>query len=191
VRNRVQSGPGLLHPLKVTLPDVLSVPVPPGLAEMLGYPCVPPERFVCYFWSVADAGEGPQLVWFDGSFSHYADPSAWMEYTTHWLVASGLTGFALGGPGDNGVRPSRDCLLLDAQENCLRAVPVGRGCALARRVGGNVLRGLPLSQGLQYTQASLAVLRPPADLRAEHVQALQAKRLADLRAWLNGDALPF
>lgn len=182
---------GLQRPLTVCLPEAFDVPVPPKLAEMLGYPCVPPERYVCFYWSIIDEYSGPELMWFDGMLCQYADPAVWGEYVNYWFVDSVFSQYALGGPGENGVRASKDCLLLDTVENRLHIVPVERGCALARRTAGDAVCALPWAQQLEYMRVSHAVVSPPAHLMIQYVQESRAKRLADLQDWLNRNRVPF
>lgn len=182
---------GKKSPLTISLPEALDVPVPPGLAEMLGYPCVPPERHVCFYWTVVDDYRGPELMWFDGLICQYADAALWAEYVNHWYVDSVLSRYALGGSGDNGVRASKNCLLLDTVENRLHVVPVGRGCSLSRRTAGDAMRGLTSAQGMAYLRAAHAAVSPPDHSNIQHVEELRAERLADLRNWLNRNAVPF
>ncbi len=182
---------GLKRTLSVCLPDPLEIPTPPNLAELLGYPCVPPERYVAFYWTCDRDDQTQNLMWFDGLLCGYADPMVWDGYVNHLLISTTLSNYALGGPGVDGARASGDCLLVNTTENRLHGVPIPRGCALASRFAGDVLRSLPQPQGLGYLRAAQTLVHPPADVKVVHVEQLQNERLGHLHRWLNVHGLSF
>lgn len=190
-RTKTRCRAGFRGPLTVVLPETLDVPVPPGLAEMLGYPCVPPERYVCFYWAVADAHEGPNLMWFDGVLCQYADETVWNEYINHPLVASVLGRHALGGNGQGGRRNLRDCLVVDTAQSRTHVVPIARGMAYARQFAGDLLRSLPIEQQICFMHAAHLAVQPPERVDADGVSQQQTVRLRDLKDWLDVNGLPF
>lgn len=189
-RNDRRCRIGFKRPLTILLPDALDVLVPPTLAEMLGYPCVPPERYVCFYWMTVEAYDEPALVWFDGVLWQYADETVWSEYVNHSLIAPVFLSYALGGMGRGGLRDSRDCLLLDTTASRIHAVPVARGLALARRFSGDAIRSLPTAQQMCFMRAAHFAVQPPRRVDTKQVFQQQTQRLRNLKDWLNAHLVP-
>jgi hypothetical protein len=171
------------------LGEELDLPVPPELAGALGYPCLPAERYVCFFWMRA-GDRGPlDLVWFDGVTQGFGDHQAWAEFVNHWLVAPVLVGYELGGRNRGRAQPSRDCLLLDSVENRLYAAPVFSAYALVQSVGEQSLRSLQISRHSDYLSATQLILRQPID-RLQMDRRREAA-IVEINKWLEINGLPF
>ena len=63
--------------LPMLLEEPLDVPLPPALAATLGYTAMPPERYVCFYWTARGRQNAPDLAWYDGTIRGFGDALAW------------------------------------------------------------------------------------------------------------------
>jgi hypothetical protein len=189
--NQFQQNQGFQGRFPVCMPEVSDAPAPPKLVELFMYPCIPPERYICFYWTVLNKNEGPQLIWFDGVLWHYADEKAWNEYVNHWLVSSYFNNHHLGGMGRNGLNVSQDCLLFDTENGQMHVAPVARAVALARRCAADTLRMLPSGMEGAYLRAARTAVCAPARFSANRVLEGQEERVHTIRNWLEVNGVPF
>jgi hypothetical protein len=160
------------------LPSAADVPVPPGLAGLLGYPCVPPERFVCFTWWLCPAQYRPALVWDDGVGGARGDEAAWAAYVGHPTVGPGLAHAVFGKTGR-----ADDALLVDTAGDRAFILSSARGRQLARITSSEPY--LPLAETVPYGRAADQVLRP-LWRPPEHPPVDRPERLRQLARWLDG-----
>ncbi len=177
VRNEVMLMP---------LTEAIDINVPPDLAETFGYTWMPSERYICFHWANCKKRSSLELIWFDGVMRGFADHRAWYEFVNHFAVAPILARFELGGPISG--KPSKECLLLDTTDNQIYCIQVASGYALARCVGGQSFRTLPVPQQSDYRKAANTILRQPFDRTQLH--DAQVRAISQVKEWLDAD-LPF
>jgi hypothetical protein len=166
---------------------LLEVPLPPNLAESLGYSCRPAERYVCFFWAQVRHWGAPDLLWFDGTMRGNADSRAWREFVNHRFVAPALEKFDVGNRSGQ-CRRSKDCLILDTAENRLYAGALISAWSLAQYFSRQSLESLGVSRQSDYLAAAHHILGQPVD-RFE-MQARRDQAISGLKEWLDAQAVP-
>ena len=92
---------------------LLTVPVPPNLAEALGYAGT--ARWLGCYWTPY----GDEVMWDDGRVDATGDWDAYLAFTQHPKVSLALRGYRLGSSEDE----ARDMLIIDREEHKLYAAP--------------------------------------------------------------------
>ncbi len=164
----------------------LPLPVPPRLAEALGYPGA--AAWVSFCWQPA----GDEVAYDDGRLTGTGEGQAYLRYTRHRAVAPHLAPYELGSSD----APARHRLVLDRQERKLY-VATDREARAHLRAHWSRLELRPASswiaeQWAVVDDARLRMARRGArtqqELSAEVAarMAAQARVEADLVAWLDG-----
>jgi hypothetical protein len=170
-----------------SLGQPLSLSLPPDLAGSLGYPCVPAERFVCFYHGVIDPHDGLALFWHDGMIWSYADQDARAVFTEHPGISSSLNAYCLGGAGARGARrPSEHALLIDTQTDLAYALPVDVALAYPRAMAGEGVRQLGAGVDLTYLRTANGILSTPL-----RFTGTTKARVTALQAWLDTHVMPF
>lgn len=92
----------------------LTIPVPPGLAEAIGYRGE--ARWVAFHWEPC----GDESFYDDGQSSGTGSPWAYLAFVRHAVVAPEIAPYDLGSSDSE----ARECLVLDRGEELLYAAPV-------------------------------------------------------------------
>ena len=164
----------------------LPLPVPPRLAEALGYPGA--AAWVSFCWQPA----GDEVEYDDGRLAGTGEGHAYLRYIRHRAVAPHLAPYELGSSD----APARHRLVLDRQERKLY-VATDQEARAHLRAQWSPLEVRPASSWTAEHQAAIDEAglrmagrgaRTQEELRAEVAARLaaQARGEAELVAWLDG-----
>ncbi len=184
-------------------PFLLYVPVPPMLAEAIGYTGhvfgqLLDARWVGFYWERG----GDEAMYDDGRASSTGEYTGYLAFVDHPKVAVHLRHFDF---GSSETRP-RHYLLLDRAEHRLYALPVRLAQQFlqlqwreqGRHSENQPGTGVPLQvASVEDLAAALNLgtwqeVTPPADFNAQVMAAMQrqGQLVHDLVAWLNGQQKP-